>query len=261
MQIAKTVKQLFRMINHHIGSGGEAHSPVTSLVAGFMTPGMYKNLEEIFTQRETIPAGTDILTLSPGFYEGGDILNHPDFGPTTPSTRISQFNVTNGLAGRKQIEVIDSFSNRRFTRTIHTDGTITDKQPGWAQIQQFTTLWSGNSTLENAVKLSAPIFGSDGGARFSTIEIRFVTTSGTTSMTSMSVNAQIAPLNVSALVRNPSLSINVYEANFELTSTTAKLSENHALHVFPKTEGVDDTARVVESPAAKISVLSIRGIA
>ena len=70
--------------------------------------------------------GLDLLNLDTGYYETWDAANDPLDG----DTGIYEVNVTTGSSGQKTIVAIQSYLNKTFINTIHTDGQDT----GWKEL-------------------------------------------------------------------------------------------------------------------------------
>lgn len=70
--------------------------------------------------------GLDLLNLDTGYYETWDAVNDPLDG----NTGIYEVNVTTGSRGQKTILAIQSYLNKTFINTIHTDGQDT----GWREL-------------------------------------------------------------------------------------------------------------------------------
>ena len=70
--------------------------------------------------------GLDLLNLDTGYYETWDAVNDPLDG----DTGIYEVNVTTGSSGQKTIVAIQSYLNKTFINTIHTDGQDT----GWKEL-------------------------------------------------------------------------------------------------------------------------------
>ena len=70
--------------------------------------------------------GLDLLNLDTGYYETWDAVNDPLDG----DTGIYEVNVTTGSSGQKTIVAIQSYLNKTFINTIHTD----DQDTGWKEL-------------------------------------------------------------------------------------------------------------------------------
>lgn len=146
--IKEQVRKNTRMLNHHIGLGGDAHAAVNDVNAGFMTPTQKTMLEKASSDaanargnRIEMPAGTDVLTLPAGRYEIWKALNNP-VGPDDGS--LIEYDVSTIFDGRRQIEACVSSNGRRYYRSIHTGGGADSGSGGW-DYQPFV-IWSGSIT-------------------------------------------------------------------------------------------------------------------
>lgn len=259
MDIVKAIQKSLALITHHIGLGGDAHPNATARNAGFMPPDLFKSAESLFNKRIQLSEGTDIMKLTQGFYEGAGLLNHPDFGATTASTRISLINVIYGDGGRKTIEVIDSFNNHHWTITQHTDGTPDDEQARWTRVNQYSVLWSGYSDLSNPVTLSQPLVAANGVRNFNEIEVKFVTSSNDTVIGNIDAVALGGSLDATTIINGDRISITTYEGYLELTNSTAVLTNNWGLNIYPNVNDEHD-ARIQIVEQSKMYILEIRGI-
>src|SRR5699024_5039725 len=70
--------------------------------------------------------GIDLLNLDTGYYETWNAVNAPLDG----NTGIYEVNVTTGSSGQKTIVAIQSYLNKTFINTIHTD----DLDTGWKEL-------------------------------------------------------------------------------------------------------------------------------
>src|SRR5699024_6386993 len=70
--------------------------------------------------------GLDLLNLDTGYYETWNAVNDPLDG----NTGIYEVNVTTGSSGQKTIVAIQSYLNKTFINTIHTD----DQDTGWKEL-------------------------------------------------------------------------------------------------------------------------------
>ncbi len=263
MEITDSVNKALDLIKHHTElAGDQAHPNATNVISGFMPANMHKALDAFDTNRVWLAENTDILSLDKGFYEGASLINHPEFGDK-PSTRISLIDVTPGLDGRKKIEVTDSFNNHRWTRTVHTDGTPDDAQPGWSRVKQYTTLWRGYSDLSKPITFAMPLKASTGNYNFEELEIVFMSGSNETRTDTINVANAEGSLDATTIVNgssaDPRISLTTYEGYMSLTNTTAVLTDNWGLNIYPNKNDEHD-ARIQQMPGSKIHVKEIRGV-
>lgn len=263
LSVTEQTNKALGLIQHHIGLNGvDVHADATSINSGFMPARMYKSLKAFDDKRTWVDNGTDILTLEKGFYEGAGLINHPDFGDKQ-TTRISIIDVFEGLDGRKKIDLVDSFSNHHWTRTIHTDGTPDDAQPGWARVRQYTTLWSGYSDLAKPVTFAMPLKASTGNWNFSELEVKFSTGSNETKTDVIELSSYAGSLDATTIVNGSDtdsrISVTTYEGYMSLTNNTAVLTDNWGINIYPNINDEHD-ARIQQMPGSIIHIKEIRGI-
>lgn len=158
-ELKEQVNQNVRMINHHIGIGGDAHPAVNNYNAGFMTPDQKGTLENAGGQRIWMPAGTDVFTLPAGKYEISGALNNP-----IGSDDISfiEYDISTSFDGRRQIEAYLSSTGRRYYRSIHTGGGTNSGSGMWNYIP--FVIWSGSITT-GKLQYQVPMFSFMNGVR------------------------------------------------------------------------------------------------
>ncbi|MCY8485425.1 phage baseplate upper protein [Bacillus atrophaeus] len=108
-------------------------------------------------KRTFIQNGTDILTLTTGFYQGAgtSMVNSPIDGDGS----WFNYDVIEGSSGRKSIQVWKSYDNIMWHGTVHTDGVF----KGWKRLitnADFENETWQNITLKNgaAVGTRTPIY-------------------------------------------------------------------------------------------------------
>ena len=98
--------------------------------SGLITTGQSKDWQKYKLTEEDgnrlSKKGLDLLNLDTGYYETWDAANDPLNG----DTGIYEVNVTTGSSGQKTIVAIQSYLNKTFINTIHTDGQDT----GWKEL-------------------------------------------------------------------------------------------------------------------------------
>lgn len=148
MGIKTTVNKLNRLINHHIGLGGNAHPPVNKFNSGFMTPDQKLTLETASEQADNAEGnmkfmadGTDVLTLPAGNYWISNALNNP-IGPEDRSILNYKVFIDDYLK-RKEIWATLSVNGRVYYRTLHSGGDPTSGTNGWVYINY--RIWNGNT--------------------------------------------------------------------------------------------------------------------
>lgn len=151
----KELKTMNRVLEQHIGAGGNAHLPATNQTPGFETPEQVQDLEMTTGKRVYLPRGTDILTLRQGRYEIANALNNP-IGPSDTSFIEYDISVSSGGKGR-QIKAQVSVSGNIYYRNIHTDGTPESGTGGWYKQAYLTPVWSG-SVDSGTITFDQPLF-------------------------------------------------------------------------------------------------------
>jgi len=143
-ELKEQVNQNVRMINHHIGIGGDAHPAVNNYNAGFMTPDQKGTLENAGGQRIRMPAGTDVLTLPAGIYEIVNATNNPVGVDDQTLTEYRIYTSSDNLT--RHIIATHSVNNRVFQRTVHYDGLPESGTGMWVTPAFKTLVWSGSSS-------------------------------------------------------------------------------------------------------------------
>lgn len=264
LSLDKSIAELARRLKEHIGGNGDkrnpAHLPVSTDLAGFMTPDLFKEHVSFFKSRTPLnnSKGTDILSLPVGNYAGYNWLNYPGQDPKKLiGSHLYVSVIPSNESTRRMIVVVESANGRIWTRTVNETYDINNS---WSSVEQYETLWEGNSKMTSPVTLSAPILNSDGSSRFSGICVDYATDTnnhgrqyGTrydvTINTSNENNTPdvIAPVSYEGLLEFP-------------TSTTAKMVRNRATVINRKSE-VDNTATLADaSDAGTINILRICGM-
>ncbi|MCG7196509.1 hypothetical protein [Pediococcus pentosaceus] len=141
--LAETVQKLAAVVDSHIGSGVNAHTPVAHYQSGFMTPMLLAKLYEIAGKRTYTGGGRDIMTLDPGCYYGLKFKNGPlaaddDALATVDVSKFEDFG--------KQIVVIKSYTGQTYLYTEHKNsaGTNYAAPSIWTSIPRFANLWEGS---------------------------------------------------------------------------------------------------------------------
>lgn len=141
--LAETVQKLATVVDSHIGSGVNAHTPVAHYQSGFMTPTLLAKLYEIAGKRTYTGGGRDIMALDPGCYYGLKFKNGPlaaddDALVTVDVSQFEDFG--------KQIVVIKSYTGQTYLYTEHKNsaGTNYAAPSIWTSIPRFANLWEGS---------------------------------------------------------------------------------------------------------------------
>lgn len=143
MGLAETVQKMAAVLDGHIGSGVNAHTPVAHYQSGFMTPVLLAKLYEIAGKRTYTGGGRDIMTLDPGCYYGLKFKNGPlaDGDDALVTVDVSQMENLG-----KQIVVIKSYTGQTYLYTEHKNsaGTNYAAPSIWTSIPRFANLWEGS---------------------------------------------------------------------------------------------------------------------
>lgn len=136
------IKKMGNVVNHHVGSGGDAHLPATTATNGFATADQIKALERARGRRES-QSGTDVLTMETGQYEIAGALNNP-IGPDDRT--YIEYNISDGAVGggRRQLWGIANVTGDVWFRTVHTGGDPSTGTAGWNKMATLTPIWQGN---------------------------------------------------------------------------------------------------------------------
>lgn len=142
MMMEDEIKKMGNVLNHHVGSGGDAHLPATTATNGFATADQIKALERARGHRES-QSGTDVLTMDTGQYEIAGALNNP-IGPDDRT--YIEYNISDGAVGggRRQLWAIASVTGEVWFRTVHTGGDPATGTAGWNKMATLTPIWQGN---------------------------------------------------------------------------------------------------------------------
>lgn len=137
------IKKMGNVVNHHVGSGGDAHLPATTATNGFATADQIKALERARGHRES-QSGTDVLTMETGQYEIAGALNNP-IGPDDRT--YIEYNISDGAVGggRRQLWGIANVTGDIWFRTVHTGGDPSTGTGGWNQLGFLTPIWKGST--------------------------------------------------------------------------------------------------------------------
>lgn len=258
LSLDRSIAELARRLKEHIGSNGNAHLPVSTDLAGFMTPDLLKEHNSFFKSRTAInnSKGTDILSLPIGTYAGYNWLNYPGRDPKTiigDHTYISV--IPSNESTRRTIVAIASANGQIWTRTVNDTYDVNNK---WTKIEQYETLWEGNSKMTNPVTLAAPILDSNGNARFFGYFVEAITDTNNKSRNYGSRYGVV----ISMTNENDDLGAMApvfYEGELQFpTSTTAKMVRNRATVINTRDDGA---AYLADATAAgSINVLRICGL-
>ncbi len=142
MEGTDEIKKMGNVVDHHVGSGGDAHLPATTATNGFATADQIKALERARGHRES-QSGTDVLTMETGQYEIAGALNNP-IGPDDRT--YIEYNISDGAVGggRRQLWGIANVTGDVWFRTVHTGGDPATGTAGWNKMATLTPIWQGN---------------------------------------------------------------------------------------------------------------------
>lgn len=145
MGMMETIQKLAAVVDAHIGSGVNAHTPVSRYQAGFMTRDLWLKFYEIAGKRTYTGGGRDIMALEPGKYYGLKYKNGP---LAADDDAIVTVDVSEIEGMGKQISVIKSYTGQTYFYTEHTNGAGTNyNAPSvWTAIPRLATLWEGSMT-------------------------------------------------------------------------------------------------------------------
>lgn len=143
--LTEAVQKLATVLDAHIGSGVNAHTPVSRYQAGFMTRDLWLKFYEIAGDRTYTGGGRDIMALEPGKYYGLKYKNGP---LAADDDAIVTVDVSKIADMGKQITVIKSYTGQVYFYTEHINGAGTNfNAPSiWTTIPRLATLWEGSVT-------------------------------------------------------------------------------------------------------------------
>lgn len=143
VSLKKAVELNKQSIQSHIGSGDQAHLPVSSEHAGFMTPDLLRDQQLASGNRQWLDADTDVQTLVPGHYIGTNI-KHSAF-PNSPGA-IVLVDVTDatGVDGSDYRQIVQMLSVNGEIRVMNLHGKSTSAPKGYSTIERVEPLWTGN---------------------------------------------------------------------------------------------------------------------
>lgn len=224
MGIKATVNKLNRLINYHVGLGGnQAHPAVNKFNSGFMTPDQKLKLENVDGQRIGMPQGTDVLTLPAGHYEISNALNNP-VGPDNYS--FIEYDISTSFDGRRQIEACVSSVGRRYYRSIHTGGGSDSGSGGW-NYDPFI-IWSGSITT-GKLQYQIPMFSFMRGIR-----VVYSTVSGQRGSFDVYGNDSGSTVyNISNNTNDSNISLQNYEISISFDLTSLTINNNTMIIVSP----------------------------
>lgn len=170
MTIIESIKQLYRLLTLHMGSGGQAHANVNTINSGFMTPQQKADLTEAKGLRTLIPVPSDgsrvdVLSLDEGHYWGlyTAFKNTPtpsqETAENTAIVEIDVYRDSTEQPTRKQVYFrVSSNGGYWYINTHYSSvaGSNSDGYPKmWGNLYRYSVLWSGSaSTVGTVMQLS-----------------------------------------------------------------------------------------------------------
>lgn len=224
MDLIKQVKKNTRLLMHHIGLGGDAHIPVNSANAGFMTPDQKDLLEKSSGNAFVVPNGTDWNTLPAGYYKITNAVNNP-IAPNDFS--ITYYDIKVGEMGRKQIRAFVSSIGWEFYRTIHSGGALTSGTGGW-RLARPRRMWGGS------IKSGSATFSDnlDDNLILTGYTIWYTTDTGQSDSVSIITNTSGATsIFATNLPNDDSDGLQVYECKVSVTRTGFTIDSNFSCSV------------------------------
>lgn len=153
LSTSRLITELTRKLSEHIGGNGDkhnpAHLPVSTDLAGFMTPDQLNEHNQLFVNRKDM-FEANVLELDPGFYRIARVYGHPLAPDGKYADWISYANVYGDSGGSKLIELWDRTNGRRWQYS-ESAGNY------WMEIESRVTLWEGNSKMTSPVTLTQSV--------------------------------------------------------------------------------------------------------
>ncbi|MCP8855246.1 hypothetical protein K9848_03455 [Latilactobacillus sakei] len=256
MEITESIKRLYRLVTHHIGSGGDAHAIVNTIQPGFMTPKQKADLIEAKGLRTWVAtpedgSRIDVLSMDVGHYYGiyTAFTNTPSPSQETPENaafvEIDVLADSNEPQTRKQIRFRVSSNGIVWEINTHYSLAVGGNADGypklWQRISKHSDLWSGNVSAAGAVMTLA-----DKLVNYQYINISYnVLAYSSTKRFDITPNMTLRDLNIPNSETDKSFS--VFEAiltydpsrpsELKLTSTTGR-------HAGGSSVTIDDTTQI-----------------
>lgn len=142
MEAIENLEKNRRTLEHHVGSGGNAHAPATIKSNGFLTKEQLLMLLNASGKVTHKPNGTDVLTLDSGNYEISAATNNPI---NSTDTSIIEYHISTSVDGRRHIVAFRSSTGAMYSYVQHTGGKGTTATGGWVQYPTMTPIWLGNA--------------------------------------------------------------------------------------------------------------------
>lgn len=217
LDLDRSITEIARRLKEHIGGNGSksnpAHLPVSTDLAGFMTPEQLNQHNQLFVNRKDL-FSVDVRDLTPGFYRVARVYGHPLAQEGKYADWISYVNVYGDSDGPKLIELWDRASGRRWQMS----------QPAgnyWMEIESKIPLWEGNSKMTSPVTLARSVRDN-----FNGIYVTYSTDTGGNG----EVRGSVYGVRIDTVNDNDDITVtspSVIEASLEFpTNTTAKVVRN-----------------------------------
>lgn len=257
LSLDRSITELIRKLKEHIGSNGNAHLPVSTDMAGFMTPEILKEHDSFFKSRKDIysAGGTDILKLPAGFYAGSNTINHPR-NPGQINGSYAYINVIpSSQTTRRLIVLVEAATGAIWTRTVNDTYDVNNK---WSKVEQAEVLWEGNSKMTKPVTLASSILDSNGNPTYSGIYVDYQTDTNNQNRQYGSRYGVV----INTTNENNTLDVMApvfYEGQLEFpTSNTAQMTRNRATVINSDSSG--KTFLADATAAGSINILRISGL-
>lgn len=217
LSLDASIAELARRLKEHIGGNGSkskpAHLPVSTDLAGFMTPEQLEQHNQLFVNRKDM-FEANVKELPSGFYRVARVYGHPKAKEGTYADWISYVNVYGDSGGSKLIELWDRTTGRRWQMS-QSAGNY------WMEIESRVMLWEGNSKMTSPVTLTQSVKN-----QFTDIYVRY----NTDTLGGGEVRGSIYGVRINTVNDNDDVTItspSIIEAVLEFpTNTTARLRSN-----------------------------------
>jgi len=181
INLDQTISELKTSAASHYGSNGNSHLPVSSDANGFATPEMLAAYSSRFINRTSLPSGTDMLTIKPGYW----IVYAPTNNPLPLQPAGSWVvDVTQNDSGDVVLNAEHLYSGSIWTRLIRSSTANTDYMPGmWQQVSTHAILFAGAASgvgtaitlvdaprKYNSLKIYYTLFGVSGVAEWTSFD-------------------------------------------------------------------------------------------
>lgn len=219
LSLDQSITEIARKLKEHIGGNGDkrnpAHLPVSTDLAGFMTPEQLEQHNQLFVNRKDM-FEANVKELPSGFYRVARVYGHPKAKEGTYADWISYVNVYGDSDGSKLIELWDRPTGRRW-QLSQSAGDY------WMEIESRVVLWEGDSKMTSPVTLTQSVKN-----QFTDIYVRY----STDFLGGGEVRGSIHGVKINTSNDNDDITVtspSIIEATLEFpTDTTARLASNSA---------------------------------